>query len=136
MRGLLALLQLGIGPVFAAGDLIIFSSLWRITEPIWGAKFFLWWGFLFAGPLGLVVGAVLTLSRKRGKSGPLLTLLSSAVLTCWAIGILIDLPSDLAKRTPNLSSLVIVAAIVLMAITSDLAAYKIYKIAVRETQEI
>jgi len=114
------------------GDFIIFSSLWGITEPIWSAKFFLWWGFLFAGPLGLIVGAVLTLWRKRGKFGPLLTLASSAVLTCWAIDILIDVPSELARRTPNLSPLVIVAGIVLMAITSDLAAYKIYQIAGRE----
>jgi hypothetical protein len=95
-----------------------------------------WWGLLLAGPLGLVVGAVLTLWRKRGKFGPLLTVASSAVVTCWAIDILIDVPSELARRPPNLSPLVIVAGIVLMAITSDLAAYKMYKIAGREQQEI
>jgi hypothetical protein len=57
----LAVLELLVGLAFGFEVFVFRTSMFGISTPIWGIKFFLFWGSMFAGPLLLFVGGVLVL---------------------------------------------------------------------------
>lgn len=125
---ILAIFELLVGLASGFATLILLGSLAGISTPVWGVQFVLYWGSLFAGPLMLVIGAVLTLAGAAQKPAAVLTMLGSATLTCWVIYLASSVPAERARGALNLGLVVLVVGVVFIALASDLAAYKIYRL--------
>ena len=128
MKVVLAIFELLVGLASGFAMLILLASLAGTSTPVWGLRFFLYWGSLLAGPLMLVIGAVLTLVGAAQKPSAVLTMLGSATLTCWVIYLASSAPAEHARGALNLGLGVLVVGVVLIALASDLAAYKIYRL--------
>lgn len=96
---------------------------------VWSARFFLTWGFLFACPVLLVVGALLVLIGIAPKTGSWLIILGAAGLTGWALYMAAGVPGDQARLGVHVGWIVIVAITLIVALAADFAAYRIYKAA-------
>lgn len=131
MKVALAIFELFVGLAYGFAAFVMLASLAGISTPIWNAQFFLYWGGLFAGPLLLIVGAALTLAGTAQKWPALLTMLGSAILTGWTIYLASLIPAERARGALNMSLVLLVAGVVFIALASDLAAYKIYRLAAR-----
>lgn len=130
MKGTWATVELAIGILTGVASLFMFSSLAAISAPQWGAKFVIFWGALFVGPLLLVVGALATLLNIALKPAALLTLVGSVVLCCWALYSISSIPAERARGALTSRDLILVGSLLLVALVSNLAAYRLYKLAV------
>ena len=127
----LALFELLVGFASGFGIVTVLGSLAGISTPVWSAQFFVYWGILFAAPVLLVVGAALTLAGAAEKPAAMLMLFGSAILTCLAVYIASSIPAERARGALTLGLVAVVVGIVVIAFASDVAAYKIYRLASR-----
>ena len=94
MKAVLAIFELLTGLAAGAGALLMLASLAGISTPTWSFQFFLYWGAMFAGPLQLVIGALLTLMKTAERPAAVLILIGAATLTCWAIYLVSSVPAE------------------------------------------
>ena len=128
MKVLLAIFELLVGLASGFAGFILLASLAGISTPVWNVRFFLYWGGIFAGPLMVVIGAALTLAGTAEKAAAVLTMLGSAILTCWAIYLASSIPAERSRGALSAGLIVLVVGIVFVALASDIAAYKIYRL--------
>lgn len=122
----------------AAGFLLAIGCLWGLlvvwmflsvagaagTPESW-PKTALYWSGMFVGPLMLVVGTVLLLRGASLRSGAVLAELGCIILTGFALyNSIIGLQRKPLQAPPPY---LFYAALLLIMIVSDVAAYKIYK---------
>ena len=122
----------------AAGFLLAIGCLWGLLvvwmflsiagvagSPESWLKTALYWSAMFAGPLILVIGAVLLLRGTSLRSGAILAELGCVILTGFALYTSITGMQRKPLQAPPPYSIYIV--LLLIMVLSDAAAYKIYK---------
>jgi hypothetical protein len=124
----LAIFELLIGIASGLAGFVLLASMFGISTPVWGARFFFYWGSLFAGPVLLIVGAVLLLIGVAPKSSGALTILGATVLSFWTVYLVAAMLTDQAQRGIDVGMIMIVATICVVAVAADFAAYKISRL--------
>jgi hypothetical protein len=129
VKVLWAIVELTIGILTGASCLFMLTSIAAVSEPEWAVQLALYWGAMFAVPLLLLVGALVTLSNMAQRTAAILTLVGSIVLSGWAIYAMSAIPQERAQGRLSSPLLLVVGSLLLIALVSDLAAYKLYKLA-------
>jgi hypothetical protein len=132
-----AFFLVGVGCSWAAVVVWIYLALSGITEPVSTTAVFLYFGSQLIGPMAMVVGSVFVLTGKFARNGTILSSIGCVILTgfvlyqVWSVA----QPAEPLEFRP-FSNYVIHGVFLVITITSDFAAYRIYRlVAKREASE-
>jgi hypothetical protein len=126
-----AIYLVGVGCLWALVIVWIFLALSSIAQPVSTSAVVLYFGCLLVGPLLLVAGSVFVLMGKFVRNGAVLTSVGCVILTgfvfyqVWSI----TQPPQALEFRP-FSIYAIHGAFLVVAVVSDLAAYRLYRLAV------
>jgi hypothetical protein len=123
----------------AVGFLLVVGCLWMLLiawmfltiagvayAPESWAKVALYWGGMLTGPLALIVGALLLLRGTPVRVGAVLVCAGCIILTCFALyNSIVGLQRKPLEAPPPYMLYIV---LLLVALLSDSAAYKIYKV--------
>ena len=128
MKAILAVFELVVGLMFGLATFVFFTSLAGMSEFEATIQGILYWVALGLGPLLLLAGPVLALLRSTEKLGGTLTVIGAAILTCWAAYLLAVVPRAQPNKTLETRLLIIALAVFAVALVSDVAAYRMWRL--------
>jgi hypothetical protein len=133
VRATLAIFELFVGLAFGFAVVVFLTSMVGIGELEVTIQGILFWFAFGLGPILLVVGPILVLTRPTSKLASALVFAGAAILTFWAVYFAIVSPAGRPDGGLDLRRLAIPASVFVVALTSDVAAYRIWQLGKHST---
>jgi hypothetical protein len=122
----LAIFELIAGLVLAYAVIVMFFSLAGISAPILNIWFFLYWGALASGPVLLIVGSVWTLIT-FSKNGVKILMLGALIIFAWSLYLVAGFIEEVRRTNLTTAPTAVTSGLVILALLSVLAAYKLIR---------